>query len=481
MARSCRFMRWSVLLPVLIGLAALMTIGGCRSVESSVRSQVLAALDSAGLDGVDLEDVAYRDVELRGSAGLEPDVISAVGGLAATRSVTYEGTGAANALPEPTTTVAPAPAATVNVIGSFDANSISMSGSVPDEAVREAVISAARAAYGDANVVDELTVDGAPPSSELSAAAADLAGLMSVFADSLTAGGFRLNDTLLSVTGDAPSPDAAAAVESAIGSLGGVVGQADLTVPVAVSIDVTGVVEDGAIALSGSVPDEPTRAMLVSAAETGYGPNNVADELTVDGVAATAELTGAAGDLAGIIRLLPTAFDTGAVSLQDTRFSIRGTATSLDASSELEAALDVLSNVAVRMDITAPAGEAAVGEIGALLATRTITFESGSAVITAEGLAVLDEVVPVLDAAFAADADLTIEIGGHTDSQGSEAVNLELSRTRAEAVRDYLVDNDIPGDGLVPVGYGETRPVADDLTSQGRQQNRRIEFTVMEG
>ena len=66
------------------------------------------------------------------------------------------------------------------------------------------------------------------------------------------------------------------------------------------------------------------------------------------------------------------------------------------------------------------------------------------------------------------------EIGGHSDSQGAEAFNVDLSRRRALAVRDYLASRGITVTQLAVAGYGESQPVADNTTVEGRQQNRRV-------
>jgi OOP family OmpA-OmpF porin len=71
-----------------------------------------------------------------------------------------------------------------------------------------------------------------------------------------------------------------------------------------------------------------------------------------------------------------------------------------------------------------------------------------------------------------------LEISGHTDSQGSDDSNLDLSLKRAEAVVAALVSDGIPADSLTAVGYGETRPVGDNGTEEGREENRRIEFSL---
>jgi outer membrane protein OmpA-like peptidoglycan-associated protein len=66
------------------------------------------------------------------------------------------------------------------------------------------------------------------------------------------------------------------------------------------------------------------------------------------------------------------------------------------------------------------------------------------------------------------------ELGGHTDSQGAEAFNVELSRRRALAVRDYLASRGIDVTHLAIAGYGESQPIADNTTADGRAQNRRV-------
>jgi outer membrane protein OmpA-like peptidoglycan-associated protein len=75
---------------------------------------------------------------------------------------------------------------------------------------------------------------------------------------------------------------------------------------------------------------------------------------------------------------------------------------------------------------------------------------------------------------------LVIVIGGHTDGTGSDAFNQTLSEQRAQAVRDYLVGKGVPEKRLTAKGYGKTKPVADNATEEGRLQNRRVEFTVVE-
>jgi OOP family OmpA-OmpF porin len=74
--------------------------------------------------------------------------------------------------------------------------------------------------------------------------------------------------------------------------------------------------------------------------------------------------------------------------------------------------------------------------------------------------------------------DASIEIGGHTDSDGSEAYNKRLSQSRASAVKSYLTNKGMSENRLTAVGYGELDPVANNGTKEGKAKNRRIEFKV---
>jgi outer membrane protein OmpA-like peptidoglycan-associated protein len=106
-----------------------------------------------------------------------------------------------------------------------------------------------------------------------------------------------------------------------------------------------------------------------------------------------------------------------------------------------------------------------------------VTFRVNSAVLSPEAKQQLDDF-----ASKAANAKaFMIEVSGHTDSTGSEAKNFRLSRERAEAVVQYLtVNHKIPQRRFVtPAGYGKTEAVADNTTSAGRAQNRRVEVKML--
>lgn len=77
-------------------------------------------------------------------------------------------------------------------------------------------------------------------------------------------------------------------------------------------------------------------------------------------------------------------------------------------------------------------------------------------------------------------ANLKIEVSGHTDSTGDDAHNQQLSTNRAKAVYNNLIENNIPSDRISFKGYGESKPVATNSTEAGKQQNRRVEFLILE-
>jgi outer membrane protein OmpA-like peptidoglycan-associated protein len=100
-----------------------------------------------------------------------------------------------------------------------------------------------------------------------------------------------------------------------------------------------------------------------------------------------------------------------------------------------------------------------------------VTFRTGSAELDAATAPILMQVRDALEA----DPALRLRLLGHTDSQGGPATNMPLSQRRAQAVRNWLVQNGISGDRLVTDGRGQNEPIADNNTDIGRSLNRRVE------
>lgn len=373
-SRPSLWSTWPVMILTLISLALIGTIGGCTSVEHDVDASSSEALDDTGLSGVEVVEVAYRNVTLRGPDNHQDAALDAVHALASTREVRYESTGEVEAttdttvagtgvtVGESTTSTAAVAIPTIALDGTVQDDVVTLTGVVPDEATRRLLVDQAIVAYGEAAVVDQLSLGAVPASPELTAAAGGLAGLFPVFQTSLPNGAFRLLDTALTVTGTADSAEAASSLTAALGAATGF-----------------------------SAVDHAIEA------QAEPEPNPVEDE------------------------------------------------------------------------------------IAAVLALQGITFETGSAEITEEGQGVLDEIGAILSEGFSADETIQIEIGGHTDSEGDDEINQELSQARADAVAAYLVEAGLPEARFTTEGYGESEPIADNETSEGRAANRRIEFTIVEG
>jgi outer membrane protein OmpA-like peptidoglycan-associated protein len=120
--------------------------------------------------------------------------------------------------------------------------------------------------------------------------------------------------------------------------------------------------------------------------------------------------------------------------------------------------------------------EACKGRFEILSRTDNIYFASGSANLDKRSEPLLDSLVDIILRC----PDLKIEVGGHTDSDGSAASNQRLSERRAVAVENYLYGKNVSGTRITSVGYGEAKPIASNNTPDGKRRNRRIEFIVVD-
>jgi outer membrane protein OmpA-like peptidoglycan-associated protein len=106
----------------------------------------------------------------------------------------------------------------------------------------------------------------------------------------------------------------------------------------------------------------------------------------------------------------------------------------------------------------------------------TVNFKVNSAVLSDEAKAALDEIAEQAKSA----KGYLIQVTGFASSDGTEAKNRVLSERRAEAVKRYLAEHDIPLHRMInPFGFGEMKPVADNDTREGRKQNRRVEVAIL--
>ncbi|MGX0878726.1 OOP family OmpA-OmpF porin [Roseovarius sp. MBR-154] len=137
--------------------------------------------------------------------------------------------------------------------------------------------------------------------------------------------------------------------------------------------------------------------------------------------------------------------------------------------------LDVSYKAALDPVAQLPTPEQCEARIAEVQNDRKIGFEPGSARIDSQGSAIMDEIAEILKEC----GELKMEIGGHTDSQGREEMNRQLSLERARAVLNELRLRRVLTSTIEAKGYGESEPIADNDTEEGREINRRIEFKVI--
>jgi OOP family OmpA-OmpF porin len=106
-------------------------------------------------------------------------------------------------------------------------------------------------------------------------------------------------------------------------------------------------------------------------------------------------------------------------------------------------------------------------------AIKNLEFDLGKATIKASSYATLNRVASLL-----VEKNFSLKLAGHTDNSGSMALNLRLSKDRAEAVKAYLVSQGANASTIEATGYGPNQPIATNKTAAGRQQNRRVEFSL---
>ncbi len=105
---------------------------------------------------------------------------------------------------------------------------------------------------------------------------------------------------------------------------------------------------------------------------------------------------------------------------------------------------------------------------------QNIQFETGKDVLTVGSKNILNNVAKLM----IAHSEYKLNIDGHTDNVGSPEKNMTLSQSRAEIVKNYLTTKSVDGSKLTTTGFGQTKPIADNKTAEGRAKNRRVEFRI---
>lgn len=239
---------------------------------------------------------------------------------------------------------------------------------------------------------------------------------------------------------------------------------------------------EGLLQMRGRLTDETVETIVGSFARANFGSEDV--------YLATREDTALPADwtvrvLAGLEGLAQ--LENGAVIVREDTIELNGVSGNKDASETVARILvEKLSDSAafelnVRYDelldptLNIPTPAECVDRLNAILAAGKIAFEPSSAEISGSAEATIDAIADIAKLC----ERTQMEIAGHTDSQGRETMNLDLSQQRADAVLIALQQRRVRTRNLTAKGYGETVPIADNKTEAGREANRRIEFTLL--
>jgi OOP family OmpA-OmpF porin len=231
--------------------------------------------------------------------------------------------------------------------------------------------------------------------------------------------------------------------------------------------------QNAPIVVTGTVPDEPTKASLLSRLREVYGAERVVDQLAVGTVSTPANWNEYLQKLIGPnLKLI----SRGQLKVDGNNVSLRGDVANEAQRQQLagDFAASLNPTYTVNNGLRVVASEQ--GVLDAALANRIIEFESGKAALTDSGKAILDQ----MSVALLRLKDKRVEVIGHTDNAGSRAGNLSLSQARAEAVKEYVAGRGVKPELIAVSGEGPDRPVADNRTPEGRARNRRIEFKVVQ-
>ena len=239
---------------------------------------------------------------------------------------------------------------------------------------------------------------------------------------------------------------------------------------------------EGLVQLRGRIADGTMRNLADGLAKARFGTDNVYTAVrSVEGLPE-------GWSLRVLTSIEALAFlENGAVVVTPDTLDLRGTTHRDDANAKLSQLITAKlgETTAFTLDVTfvvppPPEDEPkdpedCAEEIVGVLSTNKIRFEPGSATIDPSSSATMDSLAEILKDC----GDLRMEIQGHTDSQGREVMNQELSAARAQSVLDELRARRIPTARFTAVGYGEARPIATNSTAEGRETNRRIEFVLI--
>lgn len=237
------------------------------------------------------------------------------------------------------------------------------------------------------------------------------------------------------------------------------------------------VVSGDTLELNGSLADQAAVDSVVAQAQATFGINNVTNNLKIG------ENTAQLSSTSGLFAALKGKASDLTMSLADQSITVSGEMPSSTIKQNTLSAVKNAFSGSVIDDLTvaAPAPAPVIIErdvceenIAGLLKDAKINFNTGSANISPSSYELLENIAAIAKRC----TDASFEVGGHTDSTGSLDGNMRLSERRAQAVVNFLLKAGLPTTQFTAAGYGPNKPIADNTTTAGRAQNRRIEFRL---
>lgn len=226
------------------------------------------------------------------------------------------------------------------------------------------------------------------------------------------------------------------------------------------------------VVVEGVVPNEASKQAILMRMQSVYGANQVIDKIQVRPVAAP---NGWSDSVARVITPELKKVRQGQLRVRGTQIELNGKVSHPNDIQPTTANFQMLIQQPYRFNAQLSVNQAEQKIIDDALKNRIVEFESGSAVLTAAGRQILEEMAVALHKV----GGKKVKIIGHTDSSGDGNKNFLLSQERAMAVRNYLIAKNIKAENLSTEGMGSSKPVADNTTAEGRKKNRRIEFEVL--
>lgn len=354
-----------------------------------------------------------------------------------------------------------------------------LSGYVPSPQSRNAVTALAQSLFAGDAIDQRMRVAGGEPRMDW------LGGIKFALAQlaRLSHGSVELGDKTYAIAGEATSSDAYVVLADVNGqtlpaSLA--LKKAEIVPPRAAPYRFAAERQGTGIVLSGDVASEMERQKILAAAHRKFGTAAVDDRLSYASGAPDGFSTAAQTVVQVLSRL-----SGGRATIVDDAVTVSGNTyypAAMDMiAQELKSGLPdgftlAADGLASRQDDQPVTADQCRDLMQSVLKVGGIAFDGGKSELTEDSEGILDRASAVI----ARCPEAGVEVGAHSDSDGSTSRNHDLTQARAETIVEYLVSAGVKRERLTAVGYGETKPIADNATAEGKAANRRIEFAFTE-